>query len=44
MSSLYEINKSIEELTEKMVDPETGEINVVYKRNDGDYGVLEPID
>ena len=26
-SSLYEINKSIEELTEKMVDPETGEIN-----------------
>lgn len=27
MSSLYEINKSIEELTEKMVDPETGEIN-----------------
>ena len=23
---------------------ETGEINVVYKRNDGDYGVLEPID
>lgn len=27
MGSLYEINKSIEELTEKMVDPETGEIN-----------------
>ena len=25
--NLYEINKSIEELTEKMVDPETGEIN-----------------
>ena len=23
---------------------ETGEINVVYKRNDGDYGVLQPID
>ena len=23
---------------------ENGEINVVYKRNDGDYGVLEPID
>jgi len=23
---------------------ETGEINVVYKRNDGKYGVLEPID
>lgn len=23
---------------------ETGEINVVYKRNDEKYGVLEPID
>ena len=27
MASLYDINREIEELTEQMVDPETGEIN-----------------
>lgn len=27
MASLFEINKDIEELMEKMIDPETGEIN-----------------
>ena len=24
--------------------PETGEINVVYRRKDGNYGLLQPLD
>ena len=25
-------------------NPETGEINVVYRRKDGNYGLLQPLD
>ena len=38
MASLYEINQAIM----ACVDTETGEINVVYKRNDGGYGLISP--
>ena len=24
-------------------DPDSGEINVVYRRNDGNYGLLQPL-